>query len=519
MKIKTYAAGAALAATAAVVICSPAAQAAVPDGTWTADSATGSDLVAPKVVTSAGCAAESNAYLAKLYGPNGFQDGFIITPTQDPNFSTTAGFPVQLGLSFVDAAAEIGTTLVAGKYDLVVSCVDNFSLEVFSTFSGSFWFTSPTAWQTADPNQSESSTTSLTVSPSGTVTAGTPVTLKATVAPATATGTVQFKDGAANLGDAVAVNGGVAELTTAALAAGDHPITAVFSSTKAGVSGSTSTAATVKVEAAEAQTTTTALVVNPQGSAEQYKDVTLTATVSPSTAAGKIQFTDGGKNIGAPVTVAGGSATFTTSSLDAGDHSLTARFVPASAAQYAGSESANVSLTVTPFKGASGSQTISTTVESGALTISVENNNPVVLPTPQLATDASKLTTGGTLNALTVTDLRAGNFGWNVSGQVSDFSDGSSHGINAANLGWSPKVLDKSPSQSVTAGAKVDPADAIAPGASAPSGRGLASSRTLATAGAGAGVGTAHVNADVSLQVPTTTVAGTYTATLTITAI
>jgi hypothetical protein len=142
-----------------------------------------------------------------------------------------------------------------------------------------------------------------------------------------------------------------------------------------------------------------------------------------------------------------------------------------------------------------------------------------VLPTPALASDASKLTTGGTLNSLTVTDTRAGNLGWNVAGQVSDFSDGSSHSINAANLGWTPKLIDKSASQTITAGPKVDPADAIAPGAAAPSGLGLASSRTLASASAGAGVGTAHLNATVALQAPTTTVAGTYSATLTITAI
>jgi len=102
---------------------------------------------------------------------------------------------------------------------------------------------------------------------------------------------------------------------------------------------------------------------------------------------------------------------------------------------------------------------------------------------------------------------------------VSDFSDGNNHSINAANLGWTPKVDDKSPSQTVAAGQQVAPADAIAPGAAAPNGVGLASSRTLASAASGAGMGTAHVSASVALQAPTTTVAGTYSATLTITAI
>ncbi|XVV13317.1 Ig-like domain repeat protein [Actinoplanes sp. CA-131856] len=516
--MKKFVISAAVASVAALSF-GTAAHAAGPAGTWTADPATGTDLLAPKVNTSAGCPTDSDAYNAILSGPGAFASGYAITPTQDPSFSTTQGFPVQLGLSFADAATELGTTIVAGEYPLVVNCVDSFSLEVKATFTGTFYFTSPTSYTTTDPNASTPSTTTLAVSPSGPVDAGASVTLTATIDPATAAGTVQFKDGSANLGAAVAVSGGKAVLTTSALTAGSHSITAVFSSSTAGVSGSASTASTVVVNAPQAVATTTALSVSPSGPVEQYTAVTLAATVTPSAAAGKVQFTDGGQNIGAPVTVSGGAATLTTSSLGAGDHAFTARFVPANSGAYTGSESPAVNLNVKPFAGANASQTISTTVESGALTISVASNDAVVLPNPALTSDASKLTTGGTLNQLTVTDTRAGNLGWNVAGQVSDFKDGSGHEINAANLGWTPKVVDKADVQTVTAGAKVDPANAIAPGASAPSGNGLASSRTLATAAAGAGVGTAHLNADVALQAPTSTVAGTYSATLTITAI
>ncbi|GAA2679043.1 Ig-like domain repeat protein [Actinoplanes palleronii] len=512
----------AVAATALVLPFGAAAQAAPAAGTlgsWTTTPATGLDTSGPKVHTSAGCSTDSDSYWAYLYGPGKFADGYLIAQPQDVGFSTTSGFDVQLGVSFKDAATELGTVIVPGQYDLVISCVDGFAQVVKGTFGGAFFFTTATAWTTTDPNQSTASTTVLTVAPTGPVTAGDEVTLKAAVTPATAAGTVQFKDGSANLGSPVTVAAGAAELKTSALTAGDHSLTAVFTSTTTGVAGSTSAAATLVVTAGVAQTTSTALAVNPQGSAEKFSPVTLSASVTPATTAGKVQFTDGGKDLGAPVTLAGGTATLTTSSLAEGDHGFTARFVPADATRFAGSESGSVALTVTPFKGGSASQTISTTVESGALTISVANSTPVVLPAPALTTDAARLTTSGSLNALTVTDTRAGDFGWNVSGQVSDFSDGSNHSINAANLGWSPKVLDKSASQTVTAGTKVDPADAIASGAAAPAGLGLASARTLAVAGRGAGMGTAHVTADVSLQAPTTTVAGTYTATLTITAI
>lgn len=511
-----------LAATAGILTTGAAAQAAPAAGTLgtlTNNPATGSDLLAPKVHTSAGCSSDSDAYNAVLTGPGAFASGYTITPTQSPSFSTTEGFDVQLGSSFKDAAADLGTTIVAGEYDLTVNCVDSFLGDVKGTFTGAFYFTSPTAYQSTDPNAGVTTTTTLAVTPASPADAGSEVTLTATVTPASAAGTVQFKDGATNLGSAVAVTGGTAVLKTTALAAGTHSLTAVFAATSANTSGSTSAAVSYVVKAGQAAATTTALSVTPAGPVQEKTAVTLNATVAPAAAGGAVQFTDGGANLGSPVALSGGSASLTTSALKAGNHSFTAKFVPADAGAYAASESAAVALSITPFTGAAGTETISTTVEPGALAVSIDSTAPVVLPAPALAPDASKLTTGGSLNAVTVTDTRAGNLGWNVAGQVSDFSDGASHSINGANLGWSPKVVDKASSQTITAGPAVSPANAIAPGATAPAGVGLASSRTLASAAAGAGVGTAHLNADVSLQVPTTTVAGTYTATLTLTAI
>jgi hypothetical protein len=57
-------------------------------------------------------------------------------------------------------------------------------------------------------------------------------------------GTVQFRDGASPLGSPVAVTGGQASLTTTALAAGPHSITAVYSGD---VNGNPSTSATLNV--------------------------------------------------------------------------------------------------------------------------------------------------------------------------------------------------------------------------------------------------------------------------------
>jgi hypothetical protein len=70
-------------------------------------------------------------------------------------------------------------------------------------------------------------------------TVGQAVTFTATVTGNSPTGTVQFMDGAANLGSPVALSGGTAAFTTSALTVGTHAITAVYSG-DASNAGSTS---------------------------------------------------------------------------------------------------------------------------------------------------------------------------------------------------------------------------------------------------------------------------------------
>jgi len=79
------------------------------------------------------------------------------------------------------------------------------------------------------------------------------------------------------------------------------------------------------------------------------KSIDLSATVSPASAGGTVQFMDGTDNIGAPVTVVNGAAilphTFTT----AGGHSITA--VYSGAAGYVASTSAPFAVTASEASG------------------------------------------------------------------------------------------------------------------------------------------------------------------------
>jgi hypothetical protein len=98
-------------------------------------------------------------------------------------------------------------------------------------------------------------------------------------------------------------------------------------------------------------TTTTALAANPPspqnttGSATAGQTVALTATVSPSTAAGTVQFFDGSTSLGTS-TVTGGTATGSAPTPSFGTHSYTAVFTPTGGTEVVGSTSSALSYVV-----------------------------------------------------------------------------------------------------------------------------------------------------------------------------
>ncbi|SCF79207.1 Ig-like domain-containing protein [Streptomyces sp. MnatMP-M17] len=508
----------AVAVFAAGLVVAPSAQAAE-IGTIDINPKTGTDESGIDFATSGACPDTASYVIVSVKGSGFPAEGQNVVgnaPIETYNTTAAGGMLIPLSSTMRDYANIAGFSTLQGEYAFTVTCRTAFNGTSLGDFNGSIWFTSNTAYQANDPDVKVDTTTALAVSPSGTTEQGDQVTLTATVAPAGAAGTVQFRDGAAALGSPVAVTGGTATLTTTNLAAGSHSLTAEFTPSSGSYNASVSTAVTHQVNAAAAKPTTTALAVSPADTAEQFSPVSLTATVTPAGAAGSVKFTDtvgGTATTLGTVPVTGGQAALTTSSLAPGDHSFTATFVPQNSAAYLASDSGNVPFKIGAFEGVSTSEDITTTVESGALVISVEDPH-VTLPSPQLDANGELLTTAGALNPVTLTDTRAGNPGWTVSGQVTDFSDGATHTINGQNLGWTPSVIDHVSGQTVTAGAQVGAAAGAEPADNGTAG--LKSSHTLAN---GKGLGTSHLGAALNLNVPTSTVAGTYTATLTLTAI
>ncbi|NKS81947.1 Ig-like domain repeat protein [Rhodococcus hoagii] len=166
-------------------------------------------------------------------------------------------------------------------------------------------------------------TTTLTVPP--TAETGQQITLTANLDPSNAAGSVQFKDGATNIGGPVAVVNGTATAQTSFTTAGSHSITAVFTGST-GFKSSTSSAQTVTVSAPVVQTS---LTLSAPSDAQSGSAITFTAAVTPANAAGTVQFTVDGNNIGGGVTVSNGVATLPYTFSAAGVHSVGASFAGA----------------------------------------------------------------------------------------------------------------------------------------------------------------------------------------------
>ncbi|MGW5074362.1 Ig-like domain-containing protein [Rhodococcus sp. NPDC004095] len=251
------------------------------------------------------------------------------------------------------AKCTSGCTFLVGGF--VVKSGQNVTLEASYTVPANQPFgvydsgviVKPNTWQTdqgsrtfgvnvevADP--AVNTTTSLQAPASAKT--GEAVTLTANVGPANAVGTVQFKDGGNNIGGPIAVSGGNAVLSHTFDTVGAHSVTAEFTA-GAGFHNSVSTASTVDVTA----DTTTTLTV--PATAVVGDDVTLSATVSPATATGRVQFKDGATDVGAPVDVVNGAASITRKFAEAGTHNFTANFVGTGG--YSDSASAASPLTVT----------------------------------------------------------------------------------------------------------------------------------------------------------------------------
>jgi hypothetical protein len=272
--------------------------------------------------------------------------------TLTASVSTSSGSPAGT-VKFFDGATQIGadqaysgsgtvsvdtTTLSVGTHTLKATFTptDSTAFQASQSTTTSYVINSPAATPT---------TTTLAVTPPSPVEQGTSTTLTATVSPTAAVGSVAFMDGSTTLKSAT-VSSGTATFSTSSLAPGTHSLSAKFTPTDlTAYAASTSSTASYSVTAKPVTKTTTTLGVSPGSPSKEGTTLNLTGTVKPSAAPGSIAFYDGSVKIGTHA-VSGGSASYAVK-LAVGAHTLTAHYVPAASAAYAGSVSLPVPYTIT----------------------------------------------------------------------------------------------------------------------------------------------------------------------------
>jgi hypothetical protein len=347
--------------------------------------------------------------------PQAFGTSVTLTATVTPGAAGT--------VQFSSGSTAIGSpqTVSGGTASLVTSAlpVGTDSLKaVFKPSGTGYAGSTGTATFTVDPI---TTSTTLGVSPSGPQPYGTSETLTATVTPSAA-GTVQFENGGADLGSPVAVSGGTATFPTSALPVGSNALSAVFTPTSGGYSGSTGTATFVVTSTP----TTTSLGVSPAGPQPYGTSVTLTATLNPTAATGSVQFKVNGSAVGSPVTVSSGVATYTSTTLPVGTDALEADFTGSGG--YANSTGTGsytvtgISTTTTVTASPAGPQpfgtpvtltaTLNPTAATGTVQFKVNGSavgSPVTVSSGVAATTSSTLPVGS--DALEADFVATGNYG------------------------------------------------------------------------------------------------------------
>jgi len=227
-------------------------------------------------------------------------------------------------VTFLDNGTSIGTgTLTGGVATFTISNLIVGSHPITASYPGDSNYASTTSNTVNETiNQKTGETITLTSSANPAV-FGTSVVFTAKL-PTDATGTVTFYDGATSIGTGT-VTAGVATFTTSTLSVKTHPITATYGG-DTNYGNVTSTAVAEEIDPTGA-TMTISGAPNPStygGAVVMTITVTGVNGVIPT---GTVTLVDGSNPLGSTLTLdATGKATYTTSALTAGSHSITATY-------------------------------------------------------------------------------------------------------------------------------------------------------------------------------------------------
>ncbi len=242
--------------------------------------------------------------------PNDVTEGDTVTLTATVTGSSPTGT-----VEFFDGTTSLGTgSVVGGVATLTTTTLTPGVRNLTAEYSGDSVNYGSTSSSTPVTVKAVASV-GLAVSASPAL-LGAPLVVTASVSGSSPSGTVEFFDGATSLGS-VSVAGGVAALTTSSLGLGSHTLSAVYSGDATNTSA---TSGDVSVSVLAAASVDLAVSASP---ALLGAPLVVTASVSGSSPSGTVEFFDGATSLGS-VSVAGGVAALTTSSLGLGSHTLSA---------------------------------------------------------------------------------------------------------------------------------------------------------------------------------------------------
>jgi hypothetical protein len=264
---------------------------------------------------------------------------------------SSSGNPPRGMVTFKDGSTVLSTETIdaSGAASWSTSGLAAGSHTITASFSGDAWnaaSTSSVLSQTVQPAGTANTQTAL-VSSANSITWGKSVSFTATVTTSGSnppTGTVNFMEGSTKLGSGKLNSSRVATFATTQLAVGQHSIIAQY-----GGDANNNTSASAPVTVTVAQATTITALTASANPATVGDSITFTATVTSSSGTvptRSVTFNDGSSALGPGTLNSSGVATYSTSSLAAGSHSITA--VYSGDANNAVSTSAALNETVNP---------------------------------------------------------------------------------------------------------------------------------------------------------------------------
>ena len=311
--------------TVDVTICGDNSNEAGETFTLNLSSATGSSSVSSSrgsgtaTIVNDDASATTTTSISSNHNPS--TAGQSVTLTATFTRSSNTGSRTGGTMIFFDGDVILGTatTNSSGRATFATSALTVGSHSITAVYVGTTFYSGSTSATLTQNVNKIATTTTVKTSGSPSV-VGATVTFTATVTPSAATGTVTFLDGGTVIGTGT-LTGGKASFPTSALTVGTHSITARY---EGNASYATSTSA-IRSQVVNPAPVTITSSANPS---VLNSSVTFTATVFPATRTGTVTFRDGGTGgtILGTRTLSGGSASFTTSSLTLGSHTITAVF-------------------------------------------------------------------------------------------------------------------------------------------------------------------------------------------------